>query len=220
MRHFDDIHAIAAKRKGGASALEALIDQASSPDDLAKIPEDRWLSRFSQSVFQAGFSWKVIANKWPGFEEAFHGFDVDRVAFFHDEDIDALLSNKAIVRNGQKIQAVIENAQFLQSLRPQGGISKLIADWPSTDYIALLDMLKKNGARLGGTTGQYALRQMGRDGFILSKDVTARLIAEGVIDKPATSKTAQRAVQAAFNTWMDQSGQGLTTISRTLAMSV
>ena len=55
--------------------------------------------------------------------------------------------------------------------------------------------------------------------FILSRDVTARLIAEGVIDKPATSKTALKSVQAAFNTWMEQSGRSLTEISRVLAMS-
>jgi len=52
------------------------------------------------------------------------------------------------------------------------------------------------------------------------RDVTTRLIVEGVIDKPATSKTALRVVQAAFNTWMEQSGKSLTEISRVLAMSL
>lgn len=54
----------------------------------------------------------------------------------------------------------------------------------------------------------------------LSPDVTARLIAEGVIDKPASSKTALRTVQAAFNSWMEQSGRSLTEISQVLAMSL
>jgi hypothetical protein len=54
----------------------------------------------------------------------------------------------------------------------------------------------------------------------MSADVIARLIAEGVIDKPPTSKGAQRAVQAAFNEWMDQSDYGLTQISRILATSL
>ena len=80
--------------------------------------------------------------------------------------------------------------------------------------------MKKDGARLGGMTGQYAMRFAGRDAFILSRDVTARLIAEQVIDKPATSKGAMKAVQSAFNTWMDQSGRGLTEISRVLAFTV
>jgi 3-methyladenine DNA glycosylase Tag len=96
----------------------------------------------------------------------------------------------------------------------------VLGGWPSDDFIGLLEMMKRDGSRLGGTTAQYAMRFLGRDGFILSRDVTARLIAEGIVDKQPTSKTAMRAVQAAFNEWMVESGRGLTQISRVLAMSV
>ncbi len=218
MRTFQDLYDIAADRKGGPEALEAMIPK---PDpNVSQLPEDRWLSLFTKGVFQAGFSWKVIEAKWEGFEEAFHGFDVDRCAFLHDEDMDRLMSNAAIVRNGPKIRTVIENAHFLQGLRADGGAGKVIGGWPSEDFIGLLEMLKKNGSRLGGMTGQYAMRFAGRDAFILSRDVSARLIAEGVIDKPATSKTAMKAIQSAFNTWMQQSGRGLTEVSRVLAFTV
>ncbi|MGR3838715.1 MAG: DNA-3-methyladenine glycosylase I [Cognatishimia sp.] len=220
MRSYQEIFDIAADRKGGSGALEALIEPSLLASELAKIPEDRWLAQFTKCIFQAGFNWKVIEAKWDGFETAFHGFDVNRVAFFHDEEFDALLSNKHVVRNGTKLRSVIDNAIFIQELRTEGGVAQVIADWPSSDFIGLLELLKKRGARLGGNSATYALRFIGRDSFILSQDVTARLIAEGVIDKPATSKTALRAVQGAFNTWMDQSGRGLTEISRTLAMSV
>jgi len=220
MRDFDELFAIATDRKGGSDAIEALLPSPSAPSELALISEDRWLAQFTKSIFQAGFNWKVIENKWPGFEEAFNGFDVNRCAFLNDEEFDALLSNPAVVRNGMKLRTVIDNAIFIQELRDQGGISKVIADWPATDFIGLLELLKKRASRLGGMSAAYSLRFMGVDSFILSQDVTARLIAEGVIDKPATSKTAQRAVQTAFNTWMEQSGRGLTQISRVLAMSV
>ena len=220
MRDFDDIFAIAAERKGGADALEAQLPSPLSAAEIAAIPEDRWLAQFTKSIFQAGFNWKVIENKWPGFEEAFDGFDVNRCAFLNDEEFDALLSNKAVVRNGMKLRTVIDNAIFIQELRDEGGIGKVVADWPATDFIGLLELLKKRAARMGGMSAPYCLRFMGVDSFILSQDVTARLIAEGVIDKPATSKTAMRAVQGAFNAWMEQSGRGLTQISRVLAMSV
>ena len=52
------------------------------------------------------------------------------------------------------------------------------------------------------------------------ESLSERLIAEGIIDKPASSKTTMRAVQGAFNTWMDQSGRSLTEISRVVAMSL
>ncbi|MEP4035740.1 DNA-3-methyladenine glycosylase I [Pseudophaeobacter sp.] len=217
MRSFDEIFDISAARHGGAEALEAKLQR---PDPaVANLAEDRWLSLMTKCVFQAGFSWKVIESKWPGFEAAFDQFDVPRNAFMDEEKLDALLRNTDIVRNGAKIQTVRDNAIFLMELRQEGGAAKVFADWPDTDFIGLLEMLKKRGSRLGGNSGQMVMRFAGRDGFVLSRDVTARLIAEGVIDKPATSKTALRQVQAAFNSWQEQSGRSLMEISRVLALS-
>lgn len=220
MRDFDALFDIAAARHGGPAALEAKLTKPTPPDALAQMPEDRWLSVLTKCIFQAGFNWKVIEAKWDGFETAFDGFDVGRCAFMDDEKFDALLTDTRIVRNGTKIATVRDNAAFLMELRAEGGAGPVLGGWPSDDYIGLLEMLKKRGARLGGTTAQYAMRFAGRDSFILSQDVTARLMAEDVIDKPATSKTALRAVQAAFNDWRAQSGRSLTEISRVLAMSV
>lgn len=220
MLHFDELFGIAASRHGGAQALEAKLTKPVPPDELAAMPDDRWLSILAKCVFQAGFNWKVIENKWDGFETAFDGFDVGRCAFMDDEKFDALLQDTRIVRNGTKIASVRDNAVFLMDLRAEGGAGTVLGGWPSSDYVGLLDLLKRRGSRLGGTTAQYAMRFAGRDSFILSRDVTARLIAEGVIDKPATSKSALRAVQEAFNGWSEQSGRSLTEISRVLAMSI
>ena len=221
MRDFDEIFGIAADRKGGAEALEAMLSTPLPPQELAAIPDDRWLSMMAKCVFQAGFSWKVIEGKWPGFEAAFDAFDPDRVAFYGDEAMDRLLADKGIVRNGAKIASVIENAQLVRALAEEhGGVGAFVAGWPVTDHAALLELLAKRGSRLGGGTAQRMLRFMGRDGYVMSPDVAARLIAEGVVAKPPTSKRDMAAVQAAFNTWMEQSGRGLTQISQVLAYSV
>jgi len=221
MRSFDEIYAIAADSKGGADALEETLKPAVPRETLAAIPDDRWLSAFSKSVFNAGFNWKVVEAKWPGFEAAFHGFDVGKCAMMDDAWLDQLIQDTRIVRHGPKILAVRDNAVMLQDLaRQHGSAGQAFAHWPADDYIGLLDHLKTHGTRLGGTTGQYALRFMGLDSFILSRDVVARLIAEGVIDKPPTSKSARARTQAAFNTWRAQSGRPLTQISRVLAMSI
>ncbi|WP_306200676.1 DNA-3-methyladenine glycosylase I [Ruegeria discodermiae] len=221
MRHFDEIYDIAAHRKGGPDALEALLSTPRSKAELRAIPDDRWLSEMARCLFQAGFNWKVINAKWPGFEAGFDGFDPARVGFYHDDDIDRLLSDRDIVRNGAKIAAVIANARFVLDLAAKhGSAAAFFAEWPGADHIGLLQLLSKSGARLGGTTGQRMLRNMGKDGFILSPDVSARLVAEGVVDKPPTSKRDMAATQAAFNTWAEQSGRGLTQISQVLAYSV
>ncbi len=220
MRHFEKIYQISADRHGGPAELESKLSKPKPIAELVAMSDDRWLSIITKTVFQAGFNWKVIESKWDGFETAFDGFDIGRCAFMDDEKFDALLQDTRIVRNGTKIATVRDNAAFLLELRAEGGVGQILGGWPTQDYVGLLQMLAKRGSRLGGASAQYAMRFAGRDSFILSQDVTARLIAEGVIDKPATSKKAMAAVQAAFNTWMGQSGRSLTEISRVLAMSL
>lgn len=220
MRSFDQIFSIAAERKGGASALEALLQRPASTDELSQISEDRYLSMMTRCVFQAGFNWQVIENKWPGFETAFKGFGAGKCAFMDDEWFDALLTDKSIVRNGPKIRTVPDNAALILELRKEGGIGKVVADWPDENFAGLLEMFKTRGSRLGGATGMYFLRFIGRSGYVLSRDVVARLSAEGVVDKTPTSKGAMAKVQGAFNEWSAQSGRSLTEISRVLAMSL
>lgn len=221
MNTFDEIFAIAAKRKDGEEALEALLEPPKSASELIAIADDRWLAAMAKGVFQAGFSWKVVEKMWPGFEAAFHGFDLGRCAMLTDEDFEALVSDKRIVRHGTKIKSVQQNAAFLIDLSNEyGSAAKAFANWPSQDFVGLLALIKKRGSRLGGTSGQYFLRSMGKDSFILSRDVVARLIAEGVVDKAPTSQKAMTSVQEAFNVWADQSGRSLKEVSRILALSI
>ncbi|MEM6587795.1 MAG: DNA-3-methyladenine glycosylase I [Pseudomonadota bacterium] len=221
MRDFDDILAIAAERKGGYRIVLDAIDPPKPDSDLATIPDDRWLSMMTKCVFRAGFNWKVIERKWPGFETAFDGFSIGRCAMMDDMWFDELITDTRIVRNPQKVQTVQQNAVFIGERSAEaGGFGKFVADWPASDFIGLVQILRAEGSRLGGTTGQYFLRNMGKDSFVLTRDVVGRLIAEGVIDKPPTSKRALADVQAAFNTWRDQSGQSFNIISRVLAQSV
>lgn len=219
MRSFDEIFAIAADRHGGADALKARLPKPAA--DFAAIPDDRVLAQMTRCIFQAGFHWKVIDQKWPGFEEAFHGFDPNRCAMIHDEEVDTLLADPRIVRNPAKVKSVPENAAFLVSLAKEyGGAARAFAAYPPARYIDLLELLKKKGSRLGGVTGQRVLRNLGLPAFILSNDVLARLTAEGVIDGPATSKKALTAIQDAFNAWSEESGLSLSEISAVLAMSI
>lgn len=220
MRTLDEILAISAERKGGEDAIFENYQPSKTPADLAAIPDDRWLAEMTRAIFQAGFNWKVVDAMWPGFETAFDGFDIGRNAMMSDDKFDALCKDTSIVRYPQKIRSVQENAVFIQEIASEyGSFGKMIADWPKNDFAGLLEKLKIDGNRLGGTTAQYFLRAMGVDGYILSKDVVGRLVAEGVIDKPPTSKKAMSGVQAAINTWADQSGRSLKEISRILATS-
>lgn len=220
MRTFDEIYAISADRKGGTKELESLMG-TSDKIDLASLPNAHFLEYMTKGVFQSGFSWKVVDTKWPGFLEAFKGFDVNACAFMDPDWFDELCQDTRIIRNGMKIKSVQGNAQYILDCTEQyGGFGKMIDQWPDEDYIGLLAHMKKHGSRLGAATGQYFLRFVGRDGFILSRDVSARLIAEGVVTKNPTSQKDMRAVQDAFSIWAKQSGRSFRDISRTLALSI
>jgi 3-methyladenine DNA glycosylase Tag len=220
---YQDIYELAAARKGGPEALEALIapHRPKPRDELAAIPDDRWLSMMTRFVFIAGFQWRVIEARWPGFEAAFWGFDPHRCAMISDEDMDALLKDTRIIRNGAKIASVPVNARFLLDLaREHGSAGRFFAGWPDEDFSGLLEALKTRASRLGGESAMRFLRWMGKPSFITSRDVTAALIREGVLAKPPGGKRDLQKIQAAFNGWAEESGRDLTSISRTLALSV
>jgi 3-methyladenine DNA glycosylase Tag len=222
MRSFAAIQARAAERKGGEAALEALVAEhkATSPTEIAAIPDHRWLAQMTKSVFQAGFSWKVIENKWPGFERAFHGFDPPVNAAMSDEEFDTHLKDSGIVRNARKILSVRDNAIFLTDLATEhGSAAAFFANWPDDDFVGLLEVMKKRAARLSGETAMRLFRHMGKASFITTRDVTAALIEAGVIDKPLTGRKDLQAVQDAFNAWSRETGRDLTSLSRVLALS-
>lgn len=221
MQSFKAIRARAVKRHGGEAGLKAHMAKPKSAAAIRKIPDDRWLAQMTRSVFQAGFVWKIIEAKWPGFEEAFDGFDPHRVAFYSGEDMGRLVSDARIVRNGAKIKATIENARFVTELiREHGSAGAFFAASKPDGFVDLLETLKKRGSRLSGASAQYFLRFAGVDGFLLSPSVVAALVHADVVDKAPGSQKSMRAVQAAFDIWQKESGLSLTEISRTLALSI
>ena len=221
MESFTSIFQRAAKRKGGEAALEDLLGPPVSNRTLRGRSDAFYLSEMSKAVFRSGFVWKIIEAKWPAFEQAFHGFDVTECAMLSDEALEQLDANAEIVRHAKKIRSVRNNAQFMLDVRAEhGGFGKFLAAWPEDDFVGLWSELKTRGDRLGGQTGRYFLRFVGRDTPILSRDVVTALIGAGVVDKEPTSKRALQSTQAAFNAWREESGRSYNELSRILACSV
>ncbi|MBM3647320.1 MAG: DNA-3-methyladenine glycosylase I [Alphaproteobacteria bacterium] len=219
---FKRIQERAAKRKGGDKVLAGLMPKRPSNKALAKLTDDRVLSEMAARVFSAGFVWSVIDQKWPGFEEAFLGFHPKRLLFQPAEFWEKLASDKRIVRNPQKIKSVRDNAKFVSEIAAEhGSFGKFLADWPADDQVGLLEVLGKRGSRLGGFSGQYLLRFLGWDAFVLSGDVLLCLRDAGVpLSATGTSKKDLRAAQAQFNAWAKESRLPITHISRTCALSI
>lgn len=221
MRPFREILSMAVKRHGSLEVVDARIEHPAPVDDLLARSDDRWLADMTRHVFNAGFSRKVIRDKWQGFEAAFKRFDPSVCAMMDDDWFDMLLKDPRIVRNGARIRSVPRNAVFiLDETKRHGSFGAFIAAWQHKDFADFLEYLRKYGDRLGDKTAQYFLREAGVDSYVLSFDVLKRLSLEGVADTPPASSKQRRAIQNAFDGWKEESGKSLTYISRVLAMSV
>jgi 3-methyladenine DNA glycosylase Tag len=222
MPSFKTIRARAAKRKGGEAVLASLLPKVTSAKSLAKLHDDRALSHMAKRIFSAGFVWSVVESKWDGFEAAFLTFEPKRLLFQPDDFWGALASDTRIIRNPQKIAAVRHNAQFVSDIAQEhGSFGKFLAQWPADDQVGLIELLGKRGARLGGRTGQFFLRFIGKDCFVTSGDVVACLRDAGldIAEQPSSRKDMVK-IQAQFNAWAAETGLPLTHLSRICAMSI
>lgn len=203
-------------------ALEAFLPQALAPEALKRKGDDRYLSAMTQRVFQAGMQHAVVDAKWPAFEEAFCGFVPEAMALLGPQEFEAHMQNDRIIRDRAKLQAIPRNARFILEIRQEQGrgFGAFIADWPVADIIGLWRLLGQRGARLGGRSAAGFLRLVGKDTFLLTSDVVARLVAAGVVGREPTSQRDLQAVQEAFNALRQASGRPLCQLSALMALSI
>lgn len=204
------------------SSLEDLLGMPPlSAQELAAIPDDRIFSVMMRRIFRAGLKHSLVDSKWPAFEEAFYRFNPEAVQEMSDEMLEELMHNERIIRHFGKIKSTRENAMMMVDLAQEyGSVAGMIAEWPEEDIIGLWSLLKKRGKQLGGNSGAYFLRMLGKDTFMLTDDVVVALKAQGVIEKKPTAQRDLKLVQQAFNDLREQSGRPLCQISRLLAFSV
>nr|WP_229333539.1 DNA-3-methyladenine glycosylase I [Glaciecola sp. MH2013] len=208
------------KRKVSEAMVKELISKPASKQQLLEITDDRFLAEFTKKVFQSGFVWRVVRNKWPSFEEVFFEFNIDKILLMPDEMLEQKATNPAIIRNFNKVKTIRENAMMIDDVRREyGSFAKFVAQWPSDDIVGLWDYLKKHGARLGGNTGPYALRMLGVDTFLLSRDVEAYFVEHGLITGSARSKRSLKAIQDTFLHWQQESGLSLQELSQIVSYS-
>ncbi len=220
MRSFDSIYQQAIKNKGSKKAIEDNLPEVSSKRRLVSLGDDRYLSEISRRVFRAGLKHSLVDAKWPAFEEAFYRFAPIRCAMMSDDELDAHMKNKTIIRHYGKIKTVRDNAVFVKDIAEEhGSFGRFISRWPETDIIGLWQLLKKRGAHLGGNSGPAFLRMVGKDTFRLTDDVVSILVNDNIVTKMPTSMRDLKLVQDAFNQWQQQSGRPLCEISRIVSFA-
>ena len=96
------------------------------------------------------------------FQQAFHGFNPQKVAAYGDGDLERLLADLGIVRNRRKIEATIENARTLIDLASEHGSFH--------DYLRSLDGLSYAEKRKQLTTQFKNLGPTGLFVFLWTMD--------------------------------------------------
>ncbi len=141
------------------------------------VTDERTLFEFlTLESAQAGLSWITILRKREGYRQAFHNFDVVKVAQMTESDIERLMHFDGIVKNRLKIAATINNAKLFIAIQKEFGsfynytlsffpgnkpivnnlksLREAPASSPESD--AMSKDMKKRGFKFFGTTICYA----------------------------------------------------------------
>jgi 3-methyladenine DNA glycosylase Tag len=114
--------------------------------------DNGYFAELTRAIFQAGFSWRVVRDKWPNFLAAFDGFDVAMVAGYGEPDVERLATDQGIVRNRRKIEGTIHNARVMWDLiREHGSFHTYLRSLDALDYTARRKELSLQFQNLGPT---------------------------------------------------------------------
>jgi DNA-3-methyladenine glycosylase I len=133
------------------------------PFAVGETPADdrEYFEMLTWFVFGAGLNWRIMRSKWPAFAKAFKNFEAAKVAKFGEADIDRLLGDAGIVRNGKKIVGTIANAREVQAIaKEHGGMTSWLRSYRG-DGDALIEAVRKRFHHMGETTSRMFLTAVG-----------------------------------------------------------
>ena len=126
--------------------------------------DDALFEVMSLQVFQAGLTWRMVLSRRDSFRAAFAGWKIDDVAAMGPPDIERLREDPGIIRNRQKIQAVIANAGIIQHIQEEhGGFCQWFYDLlPGSAYPSLQKELRSTFKFMGPEISRMWLMASGR----------------------------------------------------------
>ena len=220
-KSFRPIEEAATQHAGGKAALEKRLPKPKSTEALRALGDDRYLSLLSLRVFRAGLRHSLVDAKWPAFEEVFHGFEPRRVRAMSDEALEGLMADSRLIRHWGKIKATRDNAAAIcKVIDEKGSFGAYLSAWPGEQVVGLWDDIAKRFSQMGGNSGPYFLRMVGKDTFLLTGDVVRALDQWRAVKGDPKAKKSRPAVQAQFNDWAAETGRPLSQLSMILALSV
>lgn len=126
---------------------------------------------YGQCILHAGLLWTALLKKRAIFAAAFDGWDIKKVAAYDGAEIERLVNTEGMIRNFQKINSIINNAQrILEVQREFGSFGEYL--WRFTDGGTVPDdhraravaedlsrELKRRGFKFAGPATAYGLME-------------------------------------------------------------
>ena len=129
-----------------------MVTQTEIPSRIRPDGDDGYFEELTKAIFRAGFSWRVVREKWPAFQRAFNGFNLEAVASYGQENIDRLFNDASIVRNRRKILGAIDNAaRMLELVEEHGSFYRYLRSLDGLDYYKRVAALAGQFVGLGRT---------------------------------------------------------------------
>jgi hypothetical protein len=130
------------------------------PDVIEPTAPADYLEVMTRAVFQAGVSWKQIAERWDAYRQAFDDFNPARVAAYGELDVERVLATPGILRSPRKVRATIANAlALLEAQRERNGLAEYLRTFDS--YEALAKDFKRRFEFMGDMNVWYFLFRVG-----------------------------------------------------------
>ena len=118
----------------------------------------------SKAVFNAGFSYQVVRNKWEGTKEVFHDFDPEILSNWTVDEISDALESPKIIRNSRKVTAIVSNAKvFLDIVKKHKSFENFLKSFEEKPYEEKQKILSKLFKWLGPTGSHFFLWSIGED---------------------------------------------------------
>ncbi|MHA2284006.1 MAG: DNA-3-methyladenine glycosylase I [Promethearchaeota archaeon] len=118
----------------------------------------------SKAVFNAGFSYQVVNNKWEGTKEVFHDFEPKILSNWTVDEISVALESPKIIRNSRKVIAIVSNAKvFLDIVNKHKSFENFLKSFRDKPYEERLKILSKQFKWLGRTGSHFFLWSVGED---------------------------------------------------------
>jgi DNA-3-methyladenine glycosylase I len=127
---------------------------------------------------QAGLSWRTVLDRRQAYRDAYHDFDIARVARMRDTALEKLLVESGVIRNRLKVFSVRDNARAaLAAIERAGSFdaflwglvdgAPIVNAWARSDQVPaqtaasdrMSKTLRKLGFRFVGSTICYAFMQ-------------------------------------------------------------